>query len=360
MADSEQPRPAPDEEPKSDATPPPAEPAATAADLTQADIDRMMAETAGDEARALIYRCTGEVFAEDDQPEVEPRDFSNPISIDEATARTLRKQHHDFAAFVSARLSMFLRMDFDLKLRRISTVGFKKFTQSVPNPSHVALFKMEPLAGVGVLDVDTQLGLAIVGRMLGGSGQAGEAPESLSEIEMNLLDDVLMVVLEEWCRVWGVDRRSGVSLVGRESGGRYLQSSASDTTMLVFAFEGVLGSYSERLQIAFPLPSLEAPLRRLAAARLPEAEATAPKHRAEWRPAFNSIPIPLSVEWDACHISLRDVVGLQPGSVVRMPREILNSTCVRLADVTKFVGEIGIEQERMAVRIDQKLIQEDV
>jgi flagellar motor switch protein FliM len=224
----------------------------------------------------------------------------------------------------------------------------------------VALFKLEPMAGVGVLDVDTQLGLAIVGRMLGGSGQAGQTPETLSEIEMNLLDDVLMVVLEEWCRVWGVDRRSGVAMVGRESGGRYLQSSASDTVMLVFAFEGALGGYSERIQLAFPFPSLEPTLRNLAAARLPAADPATPKRRAEWRPAFNSIPIPLSVEWDACKISLRDVVGLRPGSVVRVPREILNHTCIRLADVTKFVGEIRIEEERMAIRIDKKISPEDV
>jgi flagellar motor switch protein FliM len=219
---------------------------------------------------------------------------------------------------------------------------------------------MAPLKGAGVLEIAPQLGMSVVERMLGGKGEPEETPEALSEIEINLLDDILMVILEEWCRLWGGEEEMNASIVGRESGGRYLQTSASETVMLVVAFEGSFGECTERVQLAFPFPSVEGILRRMAASKIVEDKVERPKARAEWRSTFNSIPIPLSVEWDACQLSLRDVVGLESGSVVQLSNELLKATYVRLADVTKFVGEIGIENGRLAIRIDQKVSTEEV
>lgn len=330
--------------------------------LNQSDIDRLIAEAAAvAEKKPPVFRSTGERFAETDAPRVEAHDFSNPVVIDDLVMRALRQRHHEFTSFVSARLSIFLRMDFSLKLQRLATTVYHRFTASVPNPGHVVLFKMEPLAGVGVLDVNPRLGLTVVDRMLGGKGHSVKVPDNLTEIEINLLDDILLVIIEEWCRLWSHERKLTASVVGRESGGRYLQTSASDTVMLVAIFEGSIGDCTERMQLAIPLPTVEGVVRGMAAASLQAAsENKNATRQTAWRPAYNGIRIPLSVEWDAGEISLRELIALAAGSIVRLPREIIQQTRVRLADRTKFVGEIGVEDGRLAVRIDQKLYPEDV
>jgi flagellar motor switch protein FliM len=330
--------------------------------LSQSDIDRLMAEAVATATKAPpIFRHDGERFSEEEMPGVEAHDFFNPVLIDEPILRALRQRHNEFAAFVSARLSIFLRMDFTLKLQRVATLVYHRFAASVPNPGHVVLFKMEPLAGVGVVDVTPRLGLTIVDRLLGGKGHSVKVPDNLTEIEMNLLDDMLLVMLEEWCRLWGGDKRLNTAIVGRENGGRYLQTSASETVMLVIAFTGSIGDCNERLQIAIPYATIEGTIRAIASSRLASATEPARKERTSaWRSAYNAIPIPLSVEWDAAESSLRDVIALAPGSVMRLPREIIRDTRVRLAGATKFVGEIGVEAGRLAVRIDQKVTSEDV
>lgn len=329
--------------------------------LSQADIDRMMeAASASAAGQVMVFRATGERFEPGALPAIEPHDFSNPVVIDEPILRLLRQRHEEFAAFVSARLSIFLRLDFNLKLQRVTSLAYRRFTSQVPNPGHVLLFKLEPLAGVGVLDINLRLSQAIVERLLGGKGQAG-APQALSEIEQNLLDDVLLVILEEWCRLWSSDRRLTAAVVGHENGGRYLQTSASDTPMLVLVFEATFGECTERIQIALPYASVDGILRTLAAARLPASKDVAPAKRASaWRPAFSHIPIPLSVEWDAGELSLREIVALRVGTVLKLPKSILRETCVRLGGATKFLGEAGVEDGRLAIRIDQKITTEEV
>ncbi|MBE2215491.1 MAG: FliM/FliN family flagellar motor switch protein [Opitutaceae bacterium] len=330
--------------------------------LSQSDIDRLMAEAASAVEKAPpIFRHSGEVFPEETPPRVESHDFSNPLAIDEPVLRVLRQKHDEFVSFVSARLSIFLRMDFTLKVQRIAAAVYKRFSATVANPSHVVLFKMDPLAGVGVLDTSLRLGHTIVDRMLGGKGHSVKIPEHMTEIEMNLLDDTLLVILEEWCRMWGSEHKLNPAIVGRESGGRYLQSSASDTVMLVVVLEGSIGDCTERVQIAIPLPSVEGFLRSIAAARVPDASADGrAKRHGAWRPTYNAIPIRMSAEWDACELTLREVIALKAGHVLRLPREILGDTRMRVADATKFIGEVGVEDGRLAIRIDQILHPEDV
>ncbi len=330
--------------------------------LSQSDIDRLMAEAASAVEKAPpVFRHSGDVFPEDAPPRVESHDFSNPLAIDEPVLRVLRQRHDEFVSFVSARLSIFLRMDFSLKVQRIAAAVYKRFAATVANPSHVVLFKMDPLAGVGVLDTSLRLGHTIVDRMLGGKGHSVKIPEHMTEIEMNLLDDTLLVILEEWCRMWGSDHKMNPAIVGRESGGRYLQSSASDTVMLVVVLEGSLGDCTERVQIAIPLPSVEGFLRSIAAARQPEvSDASRSRRHGAWRATYNAIPIRMSAEWDACQLSLREVINLKAGHVVRLPREILRDTRMRVGDATKFIGEVGVEDGRLAIRIDEILHPEDV
>ncbi len=329
--------------------------------LTQEQIDRMLeasGASASVGAKAAVFRHTGARFPESATPPVEPYDCSTPRVMDEIVARALRIRHEEFAALLSARIAIFLRMDFTLKLQRVTSLSYRKFTASVGNPSHVTLFKAEPLTGVGVLEFNPQIGLSIVDRMLGGKGRIEATGEGLTEIETNLLDDVIGIFLEEWCRLWG-DGRLRASIIGRETGGRYLQTSASDTPMLIGVFEATIGETTERIQIAIPFPSVEASIKSVVAL-LPAAEVERPAPDASWRPAFNHIPIPLTAEWDAPAMAVRDVIALAPGSVLALPREIIRGTHVRLSGATKFVGEIGLEDDRLAVRIDRRITPEEL
>jgi flagellar motor switch protein FliM len=335
------------------------------ASLSQEEIDRLLAESSAEQTETgvrtgPIFRHDGERFDTRALPTVQVHDFANPMVMDDMLLRTLRQRHEEFAALVSARLALFLRMEFSLTLQRLATVVYRRFTADVANPSHVVLFKVDPLSGVGVIDLSPQFGLAIVDRMLGGKGQVDGTTDGLTEIEMNLVDDVVHVILEEWCRIWGADRRYTASVIGRENGGRYLQTSASDTIMLVGVFEGTVGEYTERIQIALPFPSLEASMRNILALLPAAGGPGALERKATWAHVYNGIPLPLSVEWDAREMSVREVLDLAVDGVVRLPAGILRQTKVRLSGSTKFIGEIGLEADRLAVRIDKKLSPEDV
>ncbi|HNW42544.1 MAG TPA: flagellar motor switch protein FliM, partial [Opitutaceae bacterium] len=120
--------------------------------LDQSEIDKLLA-SADVQKKTHIYRADGQRLDAATGPKVETYDFRNPVFLTEVELRRLRLMHEDFIRYLSARLSLFLRMEFALKMAKLTTLSYLKFTEALPSPTHLCLFKAEPLFGVGILDL---------------------------------------------------------------------------------------------------------------------------------------------------------------------------------------------------------------
>jgi flagellar motor switch protein FliM len=162
-----------------DQTPTPSAPAASEF-LDQNEIDKLLAQNAADTppVKTLLLRADGRPVEGGAPVRVEPYDFRNPAFLSEVELRHLRLLHEDFVRYLGARLSLFLRMEFSLKMAKLTTVAFSKFTETLANPTHICLFKAEPLTGVGIVDMSPRLALTVADRLLGGRGHSVKAATS--------------------------------------------------------------------------------------------------------------------------------------------------------------------------------------
>src|SRR5450432_4103115 len=110
--------------------------------LDQSEIDKLLSQTAVAAApKNVLIRADGRRGEAGEAAKVEPYDFRNPTFLSEIELRRLRLLHEDFIRYLSARLSLFLRMEFGLKMAKLTTVSYSKFTETLPNPTHLCLFK---------------------------------------------------------------------------------------------------------------------------------------------------------------------------------------------------------------------------
>ncbi|TVR49997.1 MAG: flagellar motor switch protein FliM, partial [Puniceicoccaceae bacterium] len=181
----------------------------------------------------------------------------------------------------------------------------------------------------------------------------------LTEIEMNLLEEVVQVILEEWCRQWKEEQELDASLIGRESNGRFLQTSPQDAIMLVLSMEATIGDCSETIQVAVPYYTLEPIIKTIHARRQREAFQSKVEKRPDWSDAYDSIRVPVTAEWDAMEVTVQELMQLRSGDVIRLPREVIRRTRVRLMNTTKFEGEVGLEGDRVVVRIGSRTTSEE-
>jgi flagellar motor switch protein FliM len=327
--------------------------------LDQSEIDRILAQTAETQQVRKVGGVLGGPADAAALQKVEPYDFRNPAFLSEAELRRLRLLHEDFIRYLSARLSLYLRMEFGLKMAKLTTVTYSKFTDALPNPTHISLFKVEPLVGVGILDINPRLALTIADRLLGGRGHSVKAERYLTEIEIALIEDVILILLEEWCGQWKSEQELRPLIIGHENNGRFLQTSPRDAIMLAMALECNFGDCSEQIQIGVPYYTIEPIVKKMQARRQKDTAVTQTAKRAEWHAAYDRITVPVRAEWDAFELTLREISSLRVGDVIEMQPSLCAETRVLLNGTPKFVGTVGLDTDRVAVQLTRKLPSEE-
>lgn len=309
---------------------------------------------------AHVLRSNGQRVNAGEKLTVAAYDFRQPIFLSQQELTRLRLAQEDFIRYLSARLSLFLRMELSLQLEELTLMPFAKFKATLANPTPLTLFKAEPLLGVGILALPSPLALTIADRLLGGRGTTGQTARALTEIEVALLEDVTQLMLEEWASQWQPEQALQPLIIGHESNGDFLQTSAAQTSLLVLTLAAHFGECREQLQFAVPYSMLEPLLKKRQGNRSQAIASVAKEQAPAWQPAYDGITVPVRAEWPAFELSLREIFSLRVGDVLEMPAAQLQNTHVLLNGTLKFTGAVGLEAERIAVTLIKPLTPGDL
>lgn len=326
--------------------------------LSQSEVERLLAQVAEQEGSAIVHQNDG---ARTSQPKdaIQPYDFRHPVFLSANELRKLRVQHEEFIHSLAARLSIYLRLEFGLQMSQLQTLTYQKFTECLPNPCHLTMFKVEPMRGICVLDINPRLGLTIVDRLMGGPGHSVNVNRDLSEIEVALLDQVVQLIVGEWCNHWAKIKELHPTLLGHENNGRFLQTSVPDAVMLALSMEAHIGDCVEQIQVGFPYATLEPLIQQLSLKLNPQAEETAAAITAaahpKWQRGLDDVSIPVTGEWPGMELTAREFSRLKVGDVLALPADFASQIQLRLARMPKFVGRLGTRDQHWAVEVTQVL-----
>jgi flagellar motor switch protein FliM len=325
--------------------------------LTQEEVEHLLSEVTEQEATAVLLKPDGtkrSPFKES----LRPFDFRQRVFSSAQELRKLRVQHERFIRSLSARLSIYLRLDFGLQLSNLETLTFEAFTNRLSNPTHLSLFRIEPLPGISVLEMSLRLGLTIVDRLVGGPGHSANLTRDLSEIETALLAHVVQLIMGEWCSQWTSRGDLRPVLLGHENNGRFLQNPSPATAMLVLSMEARVGHCVEAIQIAVPYSLVEPLIERIIPKLTGNGEKGARPQRAappQWRSDFDDVKVPLTAEWGDVEVTTRQLALLKEGDLLMLRPEFAEDVRVHLAGRLKFRGRLGVLGKKRAVEVSELL-----
>lgn len=319
--------------------------------LSQSDVEQLLAQVADQES----WGKPGVAGKGKDIGVVQPYDFRVPVFLSAIELRKIRVEHEEFIKALAARLSNYLRLEFGLQMSKINTLTFAEFSSTLANPTHIALFKVEPLNGICILEINPRLGLTIVDRLMGGAGASLDVDRDLSEIEVALLDQAVHIIIGEWCNHWVTHEDLRPSILAHENNGRYVQTSAPDCIMLSLLLEARIGNCMEKIQIAFPYTVLE-PLTRDLNMKLAVAvkdSENAPEEPTKWRPELNALQVPITAHVPALTFSAKELACIKPGDVLTWGPEASDQINLHVAALPKFTGRLGRIGNNWAVEISK-------
>ena len=285
----------------------------------------------------------------------QPVDFRHPMFLSSAEWRKLRMEVEEFIEATGALLSTYLRLDFGLQLGKLHTQSFGEFAAALPSPTHMILFKTDPLRGICLAEVRAGIAQAIVDRLLGGPGKPSAPERPLTDMETALMDQCVQLVLQEWCKMWGKLQKLDAEILGHENNPKFLQCASSETMMLVLNLAARLDESEGPIQLAFPFNSLEPLMNRLAqlgSPSAPQAPAAAPTN-SKWTQHLDTVSVQMSAQWPAVKMSTRSLVGLEVGTVLDLKPEDAERLELRVGKTTKFRGRLGTREQKWAVQITE-------
>lgn len=302
----------------------------------------------GDEITVLTAKGTREKRA---ASSIRGHDFRQSGFLAPSELRRIRLRHEQFIRSLAGRLAIFLRLEYTVQLTKVQIVGYQKFTESLPSPSHITLFKVDPLKGVGLLVIPPRLALSLDDRLLGGPGEMPDSSRELSEIEVALIDQVAMLLLVEWSNHWPEMRDLRPSILDHENNSRFLQTAPPDTAMLIFTMDAGVNGALEPIQFAFPYATVE-PLMRLLTPAMPESEsAPARSGQVKWNAQFDEVRVPITAEWHGLEMSAGEISRLKPGDVVMLAPQCAAQVHLKLGNVPKFIGRPGTSDGKWAAQL---------
>ncbi|HTS18851.1 MAG TPA: FliM/FliN family flagellar motor switch protein [Verrucomicrobiae bacterium] len=278
--------------------------------------------------------------------------------LSQTALRKLRSQQEDFAHNLEARLSVNLRLELPISLAGIQTISFQKFVELAGTPLHFTLFKLDPLRGIGLLEIPPQLGLGIVNRLLGGAGALDNAARALTDIEAAVLDQVSSVILAEWAAPWSGLQELKPAILGHEIDARFLNAISRETMILEITFDAVVNETQGRFRIGLPYASFEPLIRRLSGESDPKQGGSVPAAVAAappWNPQLDDVSVKLTAICTGLNLNLQTLGTLKAGDMVPVDAQRFHHVEIRLGDLAKFVGTLGTSEGRWAIQLTGKL-----
>jgi flagellar motor switch protein FliM len=283
--------------------------------------------------------------------DIRAHDFRQTGFLAASELRRIRQRHEQFVRSLAARLAIFLRLECSVQLAKVQIVGYQKFSESLANPTHITLFKTEPLKGVGLLVTPPRFALTLVDRLLGGPGEMPADNRDMSDIEVALTDQVATLILSEWCNHWPEMRDLHPQLLGHENNSKFLQTAPPDTAMLIISVEAGIADQKETFHIVFPYTTVD-PLMRLINPSLPGTDAVPPRaSKARWNTEFDSVKVSVTAEWQGLKMSAGEITRLQPGDLLSLDPACAAQVLIRFGNIPKFFGRPGTSDAKWAVQL---------
>ena len=156
--------------------------------LSQNEIDALLKQLSTGELDA-------DDFTETKSVKVKEYDFSRPAKFSKEHLRTLEIIFEHYGRLLSSNLPAYLRKNVQVEVMNSEAVTYSEFSNALSNPVLLGVVNMAPLSGNIIIEIATNLGYAIIDRLLGGVGEPLEKKREFSEIELSILEKIFTILI---------------------------------------------------------------------------------------------------------------------------------------------------------------------
>ncbi|MFN8025642.1 MAG: flagellar motor switch protein FliM [Acidimicrobiia bacterium] len=286
-------------------------------------------------------------------PEVQTYDFRRPNKFSREYVRALQIAGETFARQFSTVLGTALRAISSITLISVEQQTYDEHVRSLGNPSYLAVLSLEPLSGAGLFHLEIGIAMAIVERLLGGSGATDAPTRALTEIEEQLVRSMTTRSLKEFDYAFESLATIESTIVQQEANPQFAQITAPSDMVVVMSFDIKIGETRGHASICVPFAVLQPVLEEYASSSVfSDRNAAAQAEFAQQvEDAMHEVPLPLRVCFDPVVVRSAELLTLAVGDVVPLHHPIQEPLTATVGDVAAFKVVAGRQGKRLGCMV---------
>ncbi len=310
-----------------------------------------------DEVDALLRGLSGgEIEAESDILEddsgVVVFDLSNQDRIIRGRMPVLEIINDRFARLASNALANAMRKRADVNPISIDMSKFGDFMRSLPVPTSINIFKLDPLRGNAILVVDSRLVFAMVESFFGGAGSQPKIEgRDFTPIEQAIIGRVVRIALENMEESWAPVHEVHIELVRSEVNPQFAAIVPPSDVVVVVTFEVELENAIGSLIVCLPYATIEPIRSKLYASFQTERLEVDHAWISRFKERLMETPVEMVIRFGRSQITGRQLLSLKPGDILLLDNDEDDLLEAEVQGVRKFQGIPGQVKSNKAFQI---------
>ena len=306
----------------------------------------------------------GEVETESDQPEevsgVTPYDLTSQEKTIRGRLPTLDIINQMFSSLFRNTFSSMLRKAADVSTVSTDTIKFGEFLRSLPVPSSLHIFRMEPLRGHGLMVVESKLVSAIVDTFFGGTGsqEAKITGRDFSAIEIRMTKNVVLSALKDLEKAWKPVHAVSTNYVRSEVNPQFAAIVPPTDTVLVILFDIELENISGSITICLPYAAIEPIIPKLKAQFQSEEMEIDQVWVRRLRTELLQTEVEMVAELGVSDTTPGRLLEFKVGDTIMLGNDVTDPLFIKVEGVPKFKGFSGVSRGTKAIQVTEVIERE--
>lgn len=286
--------------------------------------------------------------------------FARPSKFSKDHLRTLEIIFENYGRLLSTHMPAYLRKNVQVEVMNAEANAYSEFSNALSNPVLLGVVDFAPLEGNVILELASNLGFAIVDRLLGGGGEPLEKSREFTEIELIIIERVLEVFTDLLVDPWGSVVEIEPKLERIETNSQFAQFISPTEMTAIVTMNITVGDVEGLMNICIPYSCVENVIDKLNTkywySTMREKDDGTYQETIERLIDHAKIPVRalLGRSW----ISVNDFMNIQIGDIIKLDTKIEDELEVYTGNIKKFHALPGATSDSYAVRVTSVIREE--
>ncbi len=248
---------------------------------------------------------------------IQPCNFRSAGRLSNENARALTAIHENFARRLTDTLAEYVGTDLKITLLTLDQLAVKNHVATIPALSYIAAFPLNAVSSILALECDAELAFPIIDLLLGGNGVLAAESRAFSEIEEEIMQDVMLLIARQAINAWGMPEIN-VAASGRIEPQTLQEICPANEKLTQVKFEVEIAGATGAFHLVFPASFAAVLIKRSKSGQPQKKGALRFFPKAGIRERILDCDFTVAADLPSMRVSVRDLIALQPGYVLKL------------------------------------------